>query len=148
MTKLEREIHIDAPPEEVYDTLMDPESLGKWVTIQQSLEEAPNGDLEKGSELVQRVKVAGRKFRLRWKVADAVRGKRAVWQGRGPLGSKAEAVYELEANSGGTNFSYTNEYHLPGGVAGRIAGRAIVAASGGEADKSLAKLKRLVERGG
>ena len=40
MTKLEREIHIDAPPEEVYDTLMDPDALGKWVTIQQSLEEA------------------------------------------------------------------------------------------------------------
>jgi len=146
VTKLEREIHIDAPPEEVYDTLMDPDALGKWVTIQQSLEEAPSGDLEKGSELVQRVKVAGRKFRLRWKVAQADRGKCAVWQGRGPFGSRAEAVYVLEANGGGTNFSYTNEYHLPGGFAGRLAGHAIVAASGGEADKSLAKLKRLVER--
>jgi uncharacterized protein YndB with AHSA1/START domain len=146
MTKLEREIHIDAGPDQVYDVLMDPDCLGEWVTIQDELEEAPKGDLEKGSELVQRVKIAGRKFHLHWKVDSAERGKRAVWNGRGPFGSKATAIYELAANNGGTDFSYSNEYHLPGGLAGKLAGRAILAASGGEADRSLLRLKRFIER--
>ena len=60
MTKLERAIDIDAPPEAVYDVLADPSCLGEWVTIQEELEEAPDGDLETGSRLRQRMKVAGK----------------------------------------------------------------------------------------
>jgi carbon monoxide dehydrogenase subunit G len=145
VTKLEREIHIDAPPEDVYSTLMDPACLGDWVTIQDELLEAPEGDLEKGDELVQRMKLAGQRFKLRWKVEQADRPRRTVWQGKGPLGSRARVTYDLAENDGGTRFKYTNEYDLPGGPAGRLAGRAIVGASGREADKTLERLKRLME---
>jgi carbon monoxide dehydrogenase subunit G len=145
VTKLEREIHIDAPPEDVYSTLMDPACLGDWVTIQDELVEAPEGDLEKGDELVQRLKLAGQRFKLRWKVEQADRPWRTVWRGKGPLGSRAQVTYDLAENDGGTRFKYTNEYDLPGGPAGRLAGRAIVGASGREADKTLERLKRLME---
>ena len=147
MTKLEREIHIEAPPEDVYSTLMDPDCLGDWVTIQDELLEAPDGDLEKGSELVQRMKLAGQRFKLRWKVEQADRPRKTVWMGRGPMGSKARVTYDLAENSGGTDFTYTNEYELPGGPAGWLAGRAIVRASGREADKTLERLKKLIESG-
>jgi carbon monoxide dehydrogenase subunit G len=147
MTKLEREIHIDADPEVVYDKLMDPDCLGDWVTIQDELVKAPDGDLVQGSELVQRMKVAGRRFKLSWKVEKADRPRRTIWNGRGPLGSKARVTYELAASNGGTDFTYTNEFDLPGGPAGRLAGRAVVGASGSEADKTLKRLKKLIERG-
>jgi carbon monoxide dehydrogenase subunit G len=146
VTKLEREIHIDAPPETVYDTLMDPDCLGSWVTIQDELLQAPEGDLDKGDELVQRCKVAGQRFKLRWKVEQANRPHKTIWNGRGPLGSRARVTYDLAENDGGTRFTYTNEYELPGGVAGRIAGRAVVGASGKEADRTLARLKKLIEK--
>ncbi len=146
MTKLEREIEIEAPPDRVYDVLADPACLGDWVTIQEELEEAPKGDLREGSTLRQRMKVAGRRFRLSWTVIEAVRPSRIVWEGHGPMGSTAKAIYELSGNSdGGTRFSYLNEYGLPGGVAGRLAGRAILAAAGREADRTLKRLKKLVE---
>ena len=62
------------------------------------------------------------------------------------LATSSTARYEFERNGdGGTRFSYMNQYGLPGGIAGRIAGRAIVKASGGEADRSLERLKKLVE---
>jgi uncharacterized protein YndB with AHSA1/START domain len=144
---LEREIHIDAEPSAVYAKLMDPDCLGEWVTIQDDLLKAPDGDLEKGDELVQRMKVAGQKFKLRWKVKQADRPHKTVWEGRGPLGSKALVTYDLADNDGGTRFTYTNEYSLPGGPVGRIAGRAVVGASGAEADRTLARLKRLIEKG-
>ena len=147
MTKLEREIHIDATPEDVYATLMDPACLGDWVTIQDELLEAPDGDLEQGDTLVQRMKIAGQKFKLRWTVEKAERPSKTVWRGKGPLGSKAKVTYDLAANEGGTRFTYTNEYDLPGGPAGRLAGRAIVGASGAEADKTLKRLKALIETG-
>ncbi|MEA2474707.1 MAG: hypothetical protein QOE06_2622 [Thermoleophilaceae bacterium] len=148
MTKLEREITIDASPDAVYDVLLDPACLGEWVTIQEELEEAPEGrDLAEGDRLRQRMKVAGQRFKLSWTVVQADRPTRVVWEGKGPMGSKAKAVYELAASGGGgTRFSYMNEYDLPGGFAGKLAGGAIVKASGGEADRSLERLKKLVER--
>src|SRR5881227_3336478 len=146
VTRLAREIHIEADPQVVYDTLMDPDCLGDWVTIQDELLEAPDGDLEKGDELVQRMKIAGRKFKLRWKVEQADPPHKTVWRGRGPLGSKALVTYDLAANEGGTDFTYTNEYSLPGGPVGKLAGRAVVGASGAEADKTLKRLKNLIEK--
>jgi uncharacterized protein YndB with AHSA1/START domain len=146
MTKLEREIEIEAPPDVVYDVVADPTCLGDWVTIQEELEEAPDGDLQPGSRLRQRMKVAGQRFRLSWTVVEADRPTRVVWEGHGPMGSEAKAVYELSRDGdGGTKFAYLNEYSLPGGIAGRLAGRAIVAASGREADRTMKRLKQLVE---
>lgn len=146
MTNLERQIDIAASPERVWDVLTDPRCLGEWVTIQEELEEAPAGDLVAGSRLRQRMKVAGQRFRLSWVVVESERPSRVVWEGKGPMGSKAKAIYELNGNGdGGTHFSYLNQFELPGGPAGRIAGRAVVAASGREADKTLERLKKLVE---
>jgi uncharacterized protein YndB with AHSA1/START domain len=145
VTKLEREIHIDAEPAAVYAKLMDPDCLGQWVTIQDELLKAPSGDLKKGDELVQRCKVAGQRFKLSWHVDQADPPHKTVWTGKGPFGSKAKVTYDLAANEGGTDFTYTNEYSLPGGPIGKLAGRAVVGASGTEADKTLERLKRLIE---
>ena len=147
MTKLEREIEIAAPRERVYEVLTDPRCLGEWVTIQEELEEAPDGDLVAGDTLRQRMRVAGQRFKLSWTVVQADRPSRVVWEGKGPMGSTAKAVYELaDDGDGGTRFSYMNDYGMPGGPLGKVAGRAIVAASGPEADRSLERLKALVER--
>ena len=146
MSKLEREIHIDATAEAVYDTLTDPDCLGEWVTVQDELEEAPDGNVEVGDTLVQRMKVAGKKFRIKWHVDEAERPSRIVWTGKGPMGTKAKATYEIHTNGGdGCTFVYVNEYDLPGGPVGKLAGSAIVGASGSEADRSLERLKKLIE---
>jgi carbon monoxide dehydrogenase subunit G len=148
MSKLEREIEIDAPPEAVYDKLTDPNCLGEWVSVHDGIEEAPPGNVEKGDTMVQRMKVAGQKFRITWHVDEAERPNRVVWTGEGPMGTKARATYVISGNGGeGSTFNYVNEYDLPGGPVGKLAGRAVVGASGGEADKSLQKLKQLVEKG-
>ena len=147
MAKLERTIDIDASPEVVYDVLTDPNCLGEWVTIQEELVEAPDPPLEKGDCVVQRMKVVGRRFEVAWDVEVADRPSKVRWSGKGPMGSAARATYELESNgNGGTRFSYTNEYDLPGGPIGKLAGRALTSTSGREADATLKRLKDFVER--
>jgi carbon monoxide dehydrogenase subunit G len=147
MAKLERTIDIEAPPEEVYDILTDPERLGEWVTIQEELVEAPDLPLEKGDRIVQRMKVVGKSFEVAWDVEVADRPTKVQWSGKGPMGAVARATYELDPNgNGGTRFSYTNEYDVPGGPIGKVAGRALVSASGGEADGSLKRLKQMIEK--
>ena len=68
-----------------------------------------------------------------------------VWEGQGPVRSKAKVIYDFEEHDGGTRFSYANEYNLPGGFLGRAAGPMVRRVTGGELDSSLDKLKKLVE---
>ena len=144
--KVEREIEIAAPPERVYDVLMDPKRLSDWVTIHAELKDAPPGELKQGSELSQCLKLAGRKFTVHWRVVEDDCPTRVVWEGSGPMHSKAKVVYELAPDgNGGTRFTYANEYKLPGGALGRLGGHAVAPASRRESEKSLQKLKRLLE---
>jgi carbon monoxide dehydrogenase subunit G len=143
--KVERTVKIAAPPERVYEVVMDPGRLEDWVTIHHHLEDAPDGRLMKGSKLTQCLKIAGKKFNVRWRVVENDPCIRVVWEGRGPVASHARVVYAFEGNSDGTSFSYLNEYDLPGGALGRIAGRAVSRMTQKELEGSLQRLKRLVE---
>ena len=142
--KVEREIEIAAPAEDLYQVVMDPHRLKDWVSIHQHLEDAPDS-LRKGSKLTQCLKLAGRKFKVDWTVVENDRPKRVVWNGEGPLGSKAKAIYEMSESDGVTHFSYLNEYNLPGGPLGKMAGPAVRKVTGKELDTSLENLRKLVE---
>jgi carbon monoxide dehydrogenase subunit G len=144
--KVERTADIAAPPEKVYDVVMDPKRLEDWVSIHQSLDQAPNGALKEGSELVQTLKLAGRKFHVHWEVVEDDCPKRVVWEGKGPVHSHARVIYEFEPDgNGGTRFSYMNQYDLPGGPLGRLAGRSVSGVARKEADRSLERLRKLLE---
>jgi carbon monoxide dehydrogenase subunit G len=143
--RVERATHITAPPKDVYDVVMDPQRLEDWVTIHHHLEGSPRTPLQKGSELTQTLKLAGRTFKVHWHVVQNEPCEHVVWEGRGPLGSHAKVEYRFGANDGGTDFSYMNEYDLPGGPLGRVAGRAVSRVTQKEVDGSLQRLKQLVE---
>ncbi len=144
--KVERSIDIAASPEAVYEIIMNPACLEKWVTIHASLEDAPAGSLEQGSELTQRLHLAGRGFTVRWTVVENRPARRVVWEGSGPMRSHAGVTYELApTTNGGTRFTYTNEFALPGGPLGRVAGPVVKRVTAGELDRSLDRLRTLVE---
>ena len=143
--KVERDIEMSVPPKAVYDIVMDADRLEDWVTIHHHLEGSPSGPLEKGSKLTQCLKLAGTKFKVHWTVVENDPCRRVVWEGRGPVASKARVVYGFEPNGEGTHFRYSNEYSLPGGPLGRIAGRTVSRVTAKELDGSLRRLKSLVE---
>jgi carbon monoxide dehydrogenase subunit G len=145
--KVERNITIKAPPEKVWRVLMDPRRLGDWVSIHQKLKRAPEGQLEEGDQLVQCLRLAHKNFDVKWNVKQADKPRKAVWEGRGPVRSKAKVLYELAPDGNGdTSFHYENEFKSPGGpLGGFIAGRAFQGTSEREADKTLKSLKGLLE---
>ena len=143
--KVERSIEIAAPPDAVYDVVMDPARLEEWVTVHKELLHAPNGVLAEGDELAQKLKVAGQAFKVRWTVAKAERPRDVEWEGRGPMGTKARVSYDLESRGDGTCFNYVNEYELPGGALGRLGAKAVARTAGKEADRTLDRLKGLLE---
>jgi uncharacterized protein YndB with AHSA1/START domain len=143
--KVERTTEIAAPPERVYELVMNPRRLEDWVTIHDHLEDAPDGQLQRGSRLTQVLRLAGRRFHVRWTVVENEPCKRVVWEGDGPVASHARVIYEFEPNATGTRFKYLNEYRLPGGPFGRLAGTAVSRVTAKELDATLARLKHILE---
>lgn len=144
--RIEEEVEIAAPPETVYDLISDIDRLGDWVSIHQWAESPESGELKRGDELTQCLKLAGRPFKVRWTVVESDRPHRLVWEGRGPVRSKAMVLNELTPTEKGTRFTYTNEYELPGGPVGRMAAPMVKRVTSGELEKSLQRLKRLLEK--
>ena len=148
MTLVTASIDIDAPPETVFDTMLDPARLNEWVTIHRRVNSADDGRPREGFEMVQTLHMRGANFKVKWKLTECERGRRATWEGRGPAHSYARTAYRLSGRDGdGTHFEYENEFKPPGGPLGAVASRVLV---GGmpqrEANRSLQQLKALLER--
>jgi uncharacterized membrane protein len=149
MSTVSAKIEIDAPIEQVWETVMDPYRLGDWVTIHRSVSDVSDVPLRRGSTMTQAMHVRGLTFHVHWTLMAVDNPRRAEWEGHGPAHSAALIRYELSSDDQGrTTFQYTNELHPPGGRLGSVASRMIVGAtSEREANHSLSRLKELLERG-
>ena len=145
--KVETTIDLPAPPEEVFAVVMDPLRLEDWVTAHDGVKDVPDGPLAERSTFRQKLKVAGVTFGVTWEVTKIDEPRLAVWEGKGPAGSKASCRYELEPDGDGTRFHYFNEFELPGGKLAAIAGKAIGEERGrAEAEQSLENLRDLLAK--
>lgn len=131
----------------VWDTVMDPDRLGQWVTIHRAIRDAPPKPLHEGATMNQLMQVRGLRFQVNWTLVSAHEPTFAEWEGRGPAHSSARIRYALAGDEDtATQFEYTNEFSPPGGRLGSLASRMIVGAtSEREAHNSLTRLKALVE---
>ena len=115
-------IDIAAPPEKVWEVVMDPERLKDWVTIHRKLGKVSDAPLKDGSTLEQTLHLRGVSIKVRWTVEEAQAPEHAVWEGRGPARAKARTSYVLSPDgNGGTRFEYANEFKPPLGPIGAAA---------------------------
>jgi uncharacterized protein YndB with AHSA1/START domain len=147
MSLVTASIQIPAPPAKVWETVMDPECLGQWVTIHRKLVHADGGPLRVGYTMDQQIHMRGVSLEVHWKLVECRPNELAVWEGRGPARSHARSEYVLKGEDGGTRFDYRNEFRPPLGPVGAIVSRALV---GGmperEARRTLDRLRAHLER--
>jgi carbon monoxide dehydrogenase subunit G len=147
MSLVTASIHIAAPPADVWKVIMDPNSLGDWVTIHRKLVHADQGPPRVGYRMDQQIHLRGVSLDVHWTLVDCRPEERAVWEGRGPARSHAHSEYVLTAEDSGTRFDYRNEFRAPLGPFGAIVSRALV---GGmperEARRTLDLLRAHLER--
>jgi uncharacterized protein YndB with AHSA1/START domain len=148
MTLVTASIDIAAPPERVWELVMDPSSLGDWVTIHRRLLRADSGPPRPGFRMDQRVHMRGVTLEVHWTLVECRANELAVWEGRGPAHSSAHTEYRLRRHPPGTRFDYRNEFRVPLGPVGAFVSRALV---GGmperEAKRTLERLRALLEHG-
>ncbi|HUZ28479.1 MAG TPA: SRPBCC family protein [Solirubrobacteraceae bacterium] len=147
MSTVEETIKINAPVQRVWDTVMDPSRFVDWVTIHRSVKSISPQPLAPGATMDQVLCLRGVNFTVHWTLAEVNPPRTACWEGRGPAHSRALIRYQLTAEGDdATTFSYTNEFHPPGGPLGNVASRVFVGdLSEREAHKSLFRLKDLLE---
>lgn len=138
---------IAAPPERVWEKVMDPRCLGEWVTIHRELRSASPGPPAAGATMEQVLQLHGVPFTVKWQLNRCQAPRLAEWEGHGPAGSRAVTRYELRPEGEAqTCFEYTNEFSAPGGMLGKVASRVLVTGtSEREAENSLERLRRLLE---
>jgi carbon monoxide dehydrogenase subunit G len=146
MSIVKASIEIDAPPQEVWDIVMDPKRLGDWVTIHRKLRYCDKGAPRVGYRMDQQIHLRGVSVDVHWRLVECLPAKRAVWEGSGPARSRARTEYLLRPSTGGsTLFDYRNEFRAPLGPFGALASRALV---GGmperEAIRTLDRLRSLI----
>jgi uncharacterized protein YndB with AHSA1/START domain len=147
MSLVTASIHIAAPPQAVWEMIMDPRRLGEWVTIHRKLLHADDSSPRVGYMMDQQIHLRGVSLDVHWTLTECVPEKLAVWEGRGPARSRAHSEYVLSAQDGGTAFDYRNEFRPPLGPVGALVSRALV---GGiperEAKRTLERLRAHIER--
>ncbi len=148
MSTVHVSVEIAAPPQVVFDTIMDPARLAEWVTIHRSVSNVSGARATRGASMDQVLHMRGVSFRVHWTLISVRPPHEAEWEGKGPALSKARIRYQLRGDADGpTMFEYTNEFHAPGGLLGGVASRLVVGhASEREAHDTLARLKSLLER--
>lgn len=147
MSTVHVQIQIEAPPQVVWETVMDPTRLEEWVTIHRSVKVKSKDPRQEGAQMDQVLHMLGVSFTVHWTLECAIAPREAEWVGRGPALSRALIRYKLSGDPAGpTTFDYVNEFHPPGGPLGSVASRVVVGhVPEREAHDSLERLKRLIE---
>lgn len=145
MGKVTSSIDVDAPPAEVWAVVGDLQRLGEWVTIHKDFPEPPPDEVSEGSSFSQTLELSGNSFEVDWTVKKVEENERLEWEGEGPAGTTAKTDFRLSERDGGTRFDYEIEFELPGGALGELAGGGVDSRRESEAERSLERLKALVE---
>ena len=137
---------IAAAPADVWNMVMDPYSLGDWVTIHRRLVHADEGPPRVGYEMDQQIHLRGISLDIHWTLVECRPSELAVWEGRGPARSRARSEYILSEEGDGTRFDYRNDFRPPLGPVGALVSRALVGGMPArEAKRTLDRLRGHLE---
>lgn len=144
MGKSEASISIITPIGKVFDAIADPEKMAEYSNAS-ILTEAKGNPGEPGSSADWEYKVAGMKFHATTTVSLVKKPKKLIQEMAGAMPGRW--IWNLKQKDRTTEVDFCIEYHLPGGIFGKMADKLFM---GGMNQKNLEKtlscLKEYCER--
>jgi carbon monoxide dehydrogenase subunit G len=144
MAMVQRNIQINAPPQETMALLSDASRWPDWypgMTEINVVDPFP----EQGGKVSFKVKSAGVSMPITETVLDYQPGKLQLFQMEGMLSGRAR--WEVAPEGDGTRLTTTFDYALPGGAIGKLADAVIVKRLNGKSlEEGLNNFKALAER--
>jgi carbon monoxide dehydrogenase subunit G len=144
MSDVETSIEVAAAPADVWAVLTDFDLLGEWIAVHAGFAEPPP-PLRVGAEFVQKLCSGDLAGEVEWTVEEVSEPELLAWTGAGPAGAVARVRYLLSPCETGTLIEYHTDFDMPGGPLSGVATKAIQPRGQEEAEKSLARLRDLVE---
>ena len=148
MTYIERSVHIDERPEEVFRILTDLKLIPRWAVIAQDSYVRPESDLtELGQEFHWIIRIAGVDLETDWVVSEYDPPRAVAYKVQMTHEGRLEMKQRvLDAGDGGSRVELEVDYDLPYGFLGAALDRTVVERRNQAAvERSLQNLKDLVE---
>lgn len=144
MSHLSTTLHVEAPPEIVYDLIADPSRGPEWQKLLVELGEISGRPGGVGSSYTGYYHVTGRRIEGRFVVTAAERPR--IYQAAGTArGGWARWTTSIEPADGGSDIRVSLEYELPGEIVGNLLGLLTGSRLQDAFAKTYAELKRVAE---
>lgn len=147
MGLIERSREVQAEPAQVWDILVDVESLPKVSPHTIEVRHTPDRLTHQGERFTQVVAAAGKRFESEWEVTRFDQGRTIAIEGSVGFGVRYCLTESVgPAASGGSTLSVRIAYKLPFGPLGRVASRlGVERLASTEADQVLANIAAMAE---
>jgi len=145
MATIQRDIEIQAGPEQVFEELINWGRLSHWstVTVEHS---GPDRCSAVGEEFDQKIRVAGVPLQTHWRVAEFDAPRLVAYEVTATGGARMSMRQSVAPSGGGSRVVLDLDYDLPGGFLGEALDRAFVERRNErEVEHSLQNLKDLCE---
>lgn len=126
MAKVRNEVQIDAPPERVWEILIDPERLPQYNATIVEVSDATGPLDQVGASYNAVAKVYGRRIEGRWEVTEVDPLRRIVQRASAGDEGAATVIGTIEPAGGGTRAAVEVDYQLPAGFLGELADKLFV----------------------
>jgi uncharacterized membrane protein len=146
MTRIERSIEIDQPPDAVFDVLIDLDRLPDWATNVVDTGDISETPIRTGSSFRQTVRIGGRTLDTEWRVTQLERPRQIAYAATAVGGGTLAMKQMVSAADGGSRVVLELDYEIPGGFLAHIVDRAYIERRNErEVEHSLHNLKELLE---
>jgi uncharacterized membrane protein len=147
MGRIEKSIEIKAPPEKVWELLaLDrlPEWNEEYGNVKYTSElRNPEDKYRVGASSHTNIKGAGA---IDFKITESLKNEKMTFRMIGKRANNTVVTYVLKSIDEGTQFAYVMTYQLPWGSLGKFIGKIGQGMLEKEAEKSLEKLKSILEK--
>ena len=147
MGRIEKSIEIKAPPEKVWELLaLDrlPEWNEEYGNVKYTSElRNPKDKYRVGASSHTNIKGAGA---IDFKITESLKNEKMTFRMIGKRANNTVVTYVLKSIDEGTQFAYVMTYQLPWGSLGKFIGKIGQGMLEKEAEKSLEKLKSILEK--
>jgi uncharacterized protein YndB with AHSA1/START domain len=116
-------IHIDAPPERVFELITDAQRFPEWGDSVIEVKDVSGPQDRVGASFTAVMKFAGRRVESRFETTRVEKPTYLEQKGTMPGGGDSTAINRLEPAGGGTDAKVELDYELPGGFFGDLADR-------------------------
>ena len=120
MSHVRHSIHIDAPPEDVWEIGRDPDRIPEWNTTVVSVKDLQGPIDTPGARFTTVSKIAGRPLDITWHIEEVDAPRFFVATATTPLGGGARQRVDYEPEDDGTRVTIDMEYEVAPGLLGQV----------------------------